>query len=85
MDGEAGKLIYRGYPIFDLSDKTSFEEIVHLLLYESLPDETQLADLAGRLKENRAIRITWSALKTRPADALPMDISSGSHSHAGKQ
>ena len=75
VDGEAGKLIYRGYPIIDLSDKTSFEEIVHLMLYESLPDETQLADLAGRLKENRAIPDNLvSALKTRPADALPMDI-----------
>lgn len=75
VDGEAGKLIYRGYPIFDLSDKTSFEEIVHLLLYESLPDETQLAALNKRLIKNRAVPENLiSALKTRPADALPMDI-----------
>ena len=53
VDGEAGKLIYRGYPIFDLSDKTSCAEIVHLLLYESLPDEQQLNDL----KEKKSIDI----------------------------
>ncbi len=75
VDGEAGKLIYRGYPIFDLSDKTSFEEIVHLLLYESLPDKHQLKALNDRLIDNRAVPENLiSALKTQPAGALPMDI-----------
>jgi citrate synthase len=48
---------------------------VHLLLYESLPDEKQLADLTGRLPANRAIPDNLiNALNTRPADALPMDV-----------
>ncbi len=75
VDGEAGKLIYRGYPIFDLSDQTNYEEIVHLLLYESLPDEQQLNALNERLAANRAIpESLLAALKTQPDNALPMDI-----------
>lgn len=75
VDGEAGKLIYRGFPIFDLSDKTSYEEIVHLLLYESLPDRQRLGDLAKRLSDARKVPENLiAALKAQPKDALPMDI-----------
>jgi citrate synthase len=75
VDGEAGKLIYRGYPIFDLSDKTSYEEIVHLLLYESLPDKQQLIAINDRLVANRTIPESLiAALKTQPETSLPMDI-----------
>ncbi len=75
VDGEAGKLIYRGFPIFDLSDKTSYEEIVHLLLYESLPTEQQLINLNKRLTDQRKVpEKLIAALKTQPEDALPMDI-----------
>lgn len=75
VDGEAGKLIYRGYQIFDLSDKTTFEEIIHLLLYESLPSEPQLKALTQRLAANREIPANLiAALKTQPEKAMPMDI-----------
>jgi citrate synthase len=73
--GEEGKLIYRGYLIQDLAEKTCFEEIVHLLLYEKLPTATQLKSLKQRLNSQRAISpAIIAALKTMPADALPMDI-----------
>lgn len=75
VDGEAGKLIYRGFPIFDLSDKTSYEEIVHLLLYESLPNQNQLKELKNRLANDREIPADLVAvLNIQPAGALPMDI-----------
>ena len=75
VDGEAGKLIYRGFPIFALSDKTGYEEIVHLLLYETLPNKQQLVDLTKRLADNRDIPSNIiAALKTQPKNALPMDI-----------
>jgi len=75
VDGEAGKLIYRGFPIFELSDKTSYEEIIHLLLYESLPNKQQLDNLTKRLADNREIPANIiAALKTQPHNALPMDI-----------
>ena len=37
IDGGEGKLLYRGYNIHDLAEKSTFEEVVYLLLYGSLP------------------------------------------------
>jgi len=73
--GEEGKLIYRGYLVQDLADSATFEEVVHLLLRDKLPDQTELAALRKQLAAERSIPAeVLSALKTRPADALPMDI-----------
>ena len=75
VKGEEGKLIYRGYRVQDLADSATFEEVVHLLLKEKLPDKTELAALRKQLADERPIPSeVVSALKTRPADALPMDI-----------
>ena len=75
VDGKAGKLIYRGYLVQDLAERTSFEEVAHLLLFEKLPDKKELESFTARLKEARDIPIEIiEALKTRPADSLPMDI-----------
>ena len=41
LDGEAGILRYRGYPIEDLAEKSSYLEVAYLLLNGELPDETQ--------------------------------------------
>jgi citrate synthase len=73
--GDQGKLIYRGYMIPDLAGNTSFEEIVHLLLFEKLPNRQELKSLNSRLVSERAVPdALLAALKTRPADSLPMDI-----------
>jgi citrate synthase len=73
--GDKGKLIYRGYLVKELADRASFEEIIHLLLYEKLPDQAALADLTQKLTAERAIPDALvAALQTRPSDALPMDI-----------
>ncbi|MCF8039585.1 MAG: citrate synthase [Desulfohalobiaceae bacterium] len=75
VDGEAGKLIYRGYPIQDLAENATFEEIVHLLLYEKLPTNQELDSLQQSLIEERAVpQEIIEALKTRPRDSQPMDI-----------
>lgn len=75
VDGQAGKLVYRGYLVRDLAERTSFEEVAYLLLFEKLPDKKELESFAVRLKEARDIPIeVIEALKTRPADSLPMDI-----------
>ncbi len=75
VDGQAGKLIYRGYLVGDLAERTSFEEVAHLLLFEKLPDKQELKQFTARLKAARAIpREIVEALKTRPAGSLPMDI-----------
>ena len=42
IDGKQGKLIYRGYNIHDLASKSTFEEIVYLLINGDLPDKEEL-------------------------------------------
>src|ERR1700720_1458074 len=44
IDGDAGILRYRGYPIEDLAEKSTYLETAYLLLHGELPDETQLKD-----------------------------------------
>jgi citrate synthase len=73
--GDQGKLIYRGFLVPDLAGNTSFEEIVHLLVFEKLPNEQELERLKAMLVSERSVPDALiAALKTRPADSLPMDI-----------
>jgi 2-methylcitrate synthase len=75
VDGIAGKLVYRGYLVPDLAGKVSYEEVVYLLFYEQLPKEQELENFKKQLVAQRSIPPeVIAALKTRPKDALPMDI-----------
>jgi len=75
VDGKNGILIYRGYLAKDLAGKISFEELVFLLLYDKLPSKDELADFEAQLAAERQVPPEIiAALKTRPKDALPMDI-----------
>jgi citrate synthase len=75
VDGQAGKLIYRGYLIKDLAENATFEEVVYLLLHEKLPTPEELLDLKSQLAVERAIpaEVVY-ALKTIPKEAQPMDV-----------
>src|SRR3989440_11601328 len=44
IDGEKGVLEYRGYPIEQLAEKSSYLEVAYLLINGELPNEKQLAD-----------------------------------------
>ncbi|MEE4357275.1 MAG: citrate/2-methylcitrate synthase [Desulfococcaceae bacterium] len=73
--GNEGKLIYRGYLVKDLAENASFEEVTYLLLFEKMPGRKELEEFKKQLGEARAIPAELTdALKTRPRDALPMDI-----------
>lgn len=75
VDGTAGRLIYRGFLVQDLAEKVSFEEVVYLLLYERLPQKTELENFSKQLAAERQIPPeVIAALETRPKDALSMDI-----------
>ena len=75
VDGANGRLIYRGYLVQDLAENASFEEVSFLLLYEKLPDEDELKEFKGQLAAKRALPPeVIAAMKTRPKDALPMDV-----------
>ena len=41
IDGNAGRLQYRGYEIGDLVERTTFEEVTHLLWFGELPDAAE--------------------------------------------
>ncbi|MEN9311540.1 MAG: hypothetical protein RLY77_1665, partial [Pseudomonadota bacterium] len=43
IDGDAGVLLYRGYPIEQLAEKSSFTEVAYLLMHGELPDTQQLS------------------------------------------
>jgi citrate synthase len=42
IDGDAGVLLYRGYPVDQLAEKSCFLEVANLLIYGTLPTKTQL-------------------------------------------
>ena len=75
VDGANGRLIYRGYLVQDLAENATFEEVTFLLLYEKLPDKDELTEFKGQLADQRALPPeVIAAMKTRPKDALPMDV-----------
>lgn len=75
VDGNAGRLIYRGYLIQELASRATFEEVAYLLLFEKLPSQTELLDFKGQLSREREVPAELiAALKTRPVKSLAMDV-----------
>lgn len=74
--GHAGNnLHYRGYSIFDLAEKSSFEEIAYLLIHEKLPNAQQLTQYKDKLVSLRGLPFeVTDLLKKIPAQANPMDV-----------
>ena len=55
VDGQEGKLYYRGYKIEDLANYSSYEEVCYLLLYGKLPNSKELSGFTEKMKGERAI------------------------------
>ncbi len=55
IDGEAGVLRYRGYPIQELAESSDFVEVAHLLIYGHLPNKQELADFRYQLTHHTLI------------------------------
>jgi citrate synthase len=67
-------LSYRGYPVTELAEKASFDEVAHMLLHGELPTAAQLAAFQKRLAAARSLPPALSALlKALPRDVAPMD------------
>jgi citrate synthase len=62
IDGEKGRLIYRGYDIHDIAGRISFEECVHLLQRGTLPTQAELDALTAELAADRTIGETAESL-----------------------
>src|ERR1700759_3681647 len=55
LDGELGILKYRGYPIEQLAEKSSFIEVAYLLIYGELPTQQQLTDLQYEISRHTLV------------------------------
>src|SRR5258706_3381135 len=55
VKGDVGELIYCGYNIDELAGKVSYEEVVHLLHHNHLPNRRELNDLKARLAAAREL------------------------------
>ncbi|GAB4314653.1 MAG: citrate synthase/methylcitrate synthase [Candidatus Sumerlaeia bacterium] len=55
VNGAKGWLIYRGFNIFDLAEKSNYEETAYLLLFGRLPKEAELHDFKRRVGEYRVV------------------------------
>ena len=72
IDGEKGVLIYRGYRIEDLADRSSFMETAFLLLFGTLPSDEQLAGFTRQVKDMRQVpEFVFESMPHWPKDARP--------------
>lgn len=74
INGEQGKLYYRGYSIYDIaSNQATFGEVAHLLLKGALPTQSELEAFSAQLQARRSCPEALIKLVTAlPADAHPM-------------
>ncbi len=55
IDGDAGQLYYRGYPIEQLAEHSDFLEVCYLLLHGELPDAAQKEDFSKKVKNHSMV------------------------------
>jgi len=69
-----GGLRYRGYPVTELAEKATFDEVAHLLLHGELPTRKQLDDFQRRVAAARQLPDTLRQfLRAIPPATIPMD------------
>ena len=75
LDGEAGILRYRGYPIEILAEKCDFVEVSYLLMYGELPNKSQLEDFRMSIRRHTMLHEDMRSFYNGfPRDAHPMAI-----------
>ncbi len=55
IDGGKGRLSYRGYPIEQLAEKSTFDEVCYLLMYGELPQAAELESYKSSIKERKLL------------------------------
>lgn len=77
IDGEEGILRYRGYPIEQLAEQSSFVEVCYLLVYGKLPNQAELAEFQHKLTYHTLIHEDMKKFfEGYPPSAHPMAIMS---------
>ena len=84
IDGEKGILRYRGIPIEELAEHSTFVEVAYLLIWGKLPTHKELSDFSNTLAENRMLHEGMRyQFEGFPENAHPMAILSSMLSSAG--
>jgi len=75
LDGEKGILRYRGYPIEQLAEKSTFLEVAYLLIYGELPTGQQLYDFKANIKKHQLVHEDMKMIMHGfPSTAHPMGV-----------
>ncbi|PKB65625.1 MAG: citrate (Si)-synthase [SAR202 cluster bacterium Io17-Chloro-G3] len=74
IDGTIGKLLYRGYSIHDLAEKSTFEEVVYLLLFGKLPNQKELDAIDTQMRADRGLPPEVIEIIDKVKSAHPMDV-----------
>ncbi len=79
IDGDAGILRYRGYPIEQLAEQTTFLEVAYLVLYGELPTRAQLDEFSASIAKYHVIDERMREMfRTMPRKSHPMPVLSAS-------
>jgi citrate synthase len=75
VDGDAGQLRYRGYPIEQLAEKSSFYEVAYLLIYGNLPSASDLAAFETNIGRHTMVHEDVRRfIDVFPSNAHPMPV-----------
>ncbi|ERN09354.1 citrate synthase, glyoxysomal [Amborella trichopoda] len=75
IDGDEGILRYRGYPIEELAESSTYLEVAYLLMYGNLPSQNQLADWEFAISQHSAVpQGILDIIQAMPHDAHPMGV-----------
>ncbi|KAG1346528.1 putative Citrate synthase, glyoxysomal [Cocos nucifera] len=75
IDGDEGILRYRGYPIEELAESSTFVEVAYLLMYANLPSKSQLANWEFAISQHSAVpQGLLDIIQSMPHDAHPMGV-----------
>lgn len=75
LDGEEGVLMYRGYPIEQLAEKSNFVEVMYLLLKGNLPTQEELTKFENDIKDYDMVsEDVTKILAAFPSTAHPMGV-----------
>jgi citrate synthase len=75
IDGDAGILRYRGYPIEQLAEHSNFLEVSYLLIYGELPTAGELADFTDKIRRHTLLHEDLKRFFDGfPRDAHPMPV-----------
>ena len=84
IDGQEGKLSYRGYAVDDLAAHCSFLETTYLLIWGELPTPQQLRDFEHEVQMHRRVSFrVRDMMKCFPSDGHPMDALQSSAASLG--